>query len=161
MEEIALSLGLMKFFGLRAFVAILTGFIIGIERTLSNHAAGIKTIVFVSLGSCLFSSLSFYLYELYPQTDPTRMIGQIISGVGFLCAGVIFLNKDQLQIVGLTSAALIWVSCALGVIAGTGLILVPICAAITIVIIILILKKIERYFDDNKLKEKYSSGQSL
>jgi putative Mg2+ transporter-C (MgtC) family protein len=145
MEEVITTFGIMKFFGIRACVAIITGFIIGIERTLSNHAAGIKTIVFVSLGSCLFSSLSFYLHLLYPQTDPTRIIGQIITGIGFLGAGVIFLNQSKIS--GLTSSAMIWSACALGTMAGAGLFVVPFFASVTMVIILFILKKVEKFFD--------------
>jgi putative Mg2+ transporter-C (MgtC) family protein len=153
MEEIAASFVIMKFFGVRALVAIIAGLIIGIERTLSNHAAGIKTIVFVSLGSCLFSSLSFYLHDIYPQTDPTRIIGQIITGVGFLCGGVIFLNMQDNKISGLTSSAMIWSACALGTMAGTGLFFIPLFASITMVVIVFILKKIEKAiekFDKDK-----------
>lgn len=154
MEELVATFTLMKFFGTRAAVAILAGFIIGIERTLSNHAAGIKTIVFVSLGSCLFSSLSFYLHDfLYPQTDPTRIIGQIITGVGFLCGGVIFLNNHDNKISGLTSSAMIWSACALGTIAGTGLFFIPLFASVTMVAIVYLLKKIEKKlerFDKDK-----------
>jgi putative Mg2+ transporter-C (MgtC) family protein len=148
--EVMSTFEIMKFFGFRAAVAIAAGFIIGIERTMSNHAAGIKTIVFVSLGSCMFSSLSFYLYMLYPQTDPTRIIGQIISGIGFLGAGVIFFNTAGSKISGLTSAALIWTACSLGVMAGAGLFIVSFFASITIVVIMVILKKVEKYFEDDQ-----------
>lgn len=155
MEEIIASFTIMKFFGVRALVAIISGLIIGLERTLSNHAAGIKTIVFVSLGSCLFSSLSFYLYETYPSSsiDPSRIIAQIITGVGFLCGGVIFLNNQENKISGLTSSAMIWSACALGTMAGAGLLIVPFFAALTMVLIVYILKKIEKAiekFDKDK-----------
>lgn len=138
----------MLFFGLRAIPALIAGFIMGVERTLSNHPAGIKTIVFVSLGSCLFSSLSFYLHDMFPASDPTRIIGQIITGVGFLGAGAIFHSNDRIN--GLTSAALVWTACALGVMSGAGLFWVPIFASITLVIIALVLKKIEKFLEKNR-----------
>lgn len=147
MEDVLTTFGIMKFFGIRAAVAIITGFIIGIERTLSNHAAGIKTIVLVSLGSCLFSSLSFYLHLLYPTSDPTRILGQIITGIGFLGAGVIFMSQTQSKLLGLTSSAMIWTSCALGTMAGAGLYVVPFFASITIVAVVIILKKVEEFID--------------
>jgi putative Mg2+ transporter-C (MgtC) family protein len=137
----------MKYFGVRSSVSIIAGLIIGIERTKTNHAAGIKTIVFVCLGSCLFSSLSFYLHEAYPQSDPTRILGQIITGIGFLCGGVIFMSRDQKTISGLTSSAMIWSSCALGVMAGAGLYVVPLLASITMVAIIVFLRWVEKFFD--------------
>lgn len=139
---------LMLFFGMRAIPALIAGFIMGVERTMSNHSAGIKTIVFVSLGSCLFSSLSFYLYHIFPQTDPTRIIAQIITGVGFLGAGAIFHSNERVN--GLTSAAMIWTACAFGTMAGAGLFWVPIFASITLVIVALVLKKIEKFFGRNK-----------
>lgn len=149
-EEVITTFGIMKFFGLRASVAIAAGFIIGIERTLSNHAAGIKTIIMICLGSCLYSTLAFYLHIIYPTTDPTRIIGQIITGVGFLGAGVIFHNNEKTN--GLTSSAMIWTSCALGTMAGAGLYSVSFFAAVTIVVIVLILKKFEKFFDLHKNK---------
>jgi putative Mg2+ transporter-C (MgtC) family protein len=142
------SVEIMVFFGTRAFVAILAGLIVGIERTLSNHAAGIKTIVFVCLGSCLFTTLAFYLHGLYPQADPTRIIGQVVTGCGFLGAGVVFYNNEKVN--GLTSAAIIWFSCAEGTIAGSGLVLIPILAAITMVIILVFLKKLEKLLEKFK-----------
>lgn len=136
---------IMEFFGIRTLVALVAGLIIGIERTLSGHSAGIKTLVFVSVGSSLFSATSFFLRDIYPTTDPTRIIGQIITGVGFLGAGAIFHSKEK--VAGLTSASLIWVSCALGVLAGIGLIIVPMLASITLVLIIVGLKKFEKYIE--------------
>ena len=134
---------ILLFFGLRALVALLAGAIMGIERTITSHAAGIKTIVFVSLGSCLFTTLSFYLKIEFPTSDPTRMIGQIITGVGFLGAGAIFHSGERIS--GLTSAAMIWVACALGTMAGANLLWIPIFASIAFVIIMILLKHFEKF----------------
>ena len=140
----------MEFFGIRDAVALIAGLIIGIERTMSGHSAGIKTLVFVSIGSCLFSSLSFYLHDIYASTDPTRIIGQEITGIGFLGAGVIFYNQTKLN--GLTSAAMIWVVCSLGIIAGAGLIIVPILASVTLVVVTFGLKRFERFVEKYEKK---------
>jgi putative Mg2+ transporter-C (MgtC) family protein len=137
------------FFGTRALVSIVAGIIIGLERSITLHPAGIKTIVLVSLGSSMFTSLAFYLYEIYPSSDPNRIIGQIITGIGFLCAGVIF--RESGKIGGLTSSAMIWTSAALGTIAGSGLILVPIFGSLTIVSITTITRKIENFIRDKNL----------
>lgn len=142
------------YFGVRALVAIAVGFIIGLERTLSKHEAGIKTLVFVSLGSCIYSSLGFYLGDMNPTIDPTRVIGQIVTGVGFLGAGVIV--RTQAKVSGLTTAAIIWMTCSLGATAGAGLIAVPLFAAITYLAIVFILKRIENFLqklDKEKLEE--------
>lgn len=149
------NIEIMIFFGERTFVALLTGLIMGIERTLTGHSAGVKTLVFVCMGSSMFTALSFYLHILYPSTDPTRIIGQIITGIGFLGAGVIF--QQEKKISGLTSAAMIWSACALGTIAGAGLFWVPVFASFTFVIVTLCLKKLESYLErfekDNNKKE--------
>jgi len=142
------------FFGIRIFISLIIGLIVGIERTINNHYAGIKTLVFVSIGSCLFASLSFYLKDIYPGSDPTRIIGQIVTGIGFLGAGTIVYNNDKVK--GLTSSAVIWTVCSLGVLVGSGLFLVPIATSILLVIIMSILKWIEKKlerFDKQKTKD--------
>lgn len=135
---------IMVFFGIRALVALIAGFILGIERSLSNHYVGVKAIVFVCIGSCLFASLSFYLYSIYPHTDPTRIIGQAITGIGFLGA---VLHNNTPKVSGLTSSAIIWTACGVGLMAGSGLFWVPIFAAITLVIITIGLKKLEKFLE--------------
>jgi len=142
------------FFGVRAAVAILAGFIVGLERTMNGHEAGIKTLVFVSLGSCVYSSLGFYLALGNDEIDPTRVIGQIVTGVGFLGAGVIVRTTEKVS--GLTTAAIIWMSCSLGAAAGAGLYAVPLFAAVTYIVIVIVLKKFEKFLqriDKKKLEE--------
>jgi putative Mg2+ transporter-C (MgtC) family protein len=142
------------YFGVRSLIAVLAGFFIGLERTMSGHEAGIKTLVFVSLGSCIYSSLGFYLADISINIDPTRVIGQIVTGVGFLGAGVIV--RTQAKVSGLTTAAIIWMTCSLGAAAGAGLIAVPICASITYLIIVFALKRIETFLhkmDKENLEE--------
>ena len=139
------------FFGTRALVAVLAGIIIGVERSITLHPAGIKTIVLVSLGSSMFTSLAFYLHEIYPTSDPNRIIGQIITGIGFLCAGVIF--RERGKVGGLTSSTMVWSSAALGTIAGSGLVLVPIFGAITIVCVTLLTRRIEKFIQDKENKK--------
>ena len=130
------------FFGTRILVALLIGLIMGAERTLGNHSSGIKTFVFVSVGSCLFSSLSFYLKDIFPTSDPTRILGQIISAVGFLGAGVIFHSNDKT--VGLTTSAIILTLTSLGIMVGSGLFLIPVSAAVFLVVVIIFLRWFER-----------------
>lgn len=132
-----------KFFGVRVFFALLAGLVMGIERTLSRRTVGIKTLVFVSMGSAIFTASSFYFSIKYPSVDPTRIIGQIVSGVGFLGAGVVFRNEKGVS--GLTSAASIWVACGLGIMAGSGLFYIPFFASMTFVVVMLGLRKFESF----------------
>jgi putative Mg2+ transporter-C (MgtC) family protein len=145
------NIEIAEYFGIRAMVAILAGFIIGLERTMNGHEAGIKTLVFVSLGSCIYSSLGFFLAMSNPGIDPTRIIGQIVTGVGFLGAGVIVRNQEKVS--GLTTAAIIWMSCSLGAAAGSGFYAVPLFAAVTYIVIVIGLKRFEKFLQKNDKKK--------
>jgi putative Mg2+ transporter-C (MgtC) family protein len=96
--------------------AILCGGIIGIERQLRGKAAGIRTSILICLGTAIFVALGS---SLSPGTaDPTRVLAQVVSGIGFLGGGVILARKGL--VTGVTSAAVIWVLAALGAMIGLG-----------------------------------------
>jgi putative Mg2+ transporter-C (MgtC) family protein len=98
--------------------------LIGIERQLRQKSAGYRTHVLVGLGSCAFTMVSAYgfAFVLEPGTamDPSRIAAQIVSGIGFLGAGVIFKGRDVVR--GLTTAATIWVAAAVGMACGAGMV---------------------------------------
>ena len=96
--------------------AVLCGGLIGIERQLRRKAAGIRTSILICLGTSLFVALGASINA--SNVDPTRVLAQIASGIGFLGGGVI-LAKEGL-ITGVTSAAVIWVLAALGSMIGFG-----------------------------------------
>lgn len=97
--------------------------IIGVERQFRHKAAGVRTHALVGLGSCVFTLISVegfvYLADYDVTRDPSRIAAQIVTGVGFLGAGVIFVNRDVVR--GLTTAASIWLSAAIGMACGAGL----------------------------------------
>jgi putative Mg2+ transporter-C (MgtC) family protein len=98
--------------------------LIGFERQISNKPSGIRTSILISLGAMIFtkySIITFYEISNHTTGDPTRVIGQIVTGVGFLGAGTI-MNREGL-VVGLTTAATIWVQSAIGVLIGLGYLL--------------------------------------
>ena len=95
--------------------AILCGGIIGIERQLRGKAAGIRTSILICLGTAIFVTLGA---SLAPAADPTRVLAQVVSGIGFLGGGVILARKGL--VTGVTSAAVIWVLAALGAMIGLG-----------------------------------------
>lgn len=103
-------------FGIRIGCAMLCGLVIGFERQWHHKSAGLRTNTLVAVGSALFVLLSFRLIET--QGDITRVIGQVVTGVGFLGAGIIY--KEGLNVHGLTTAATIWCSSAIGCIAAAG-----------------------------------------
>lgn len=122
--------------------ATLCGFIIGYGREKRNRPAGIRTNILIVIGCTLYTSLAFKLTETYPTIDPTRIIGQIAVGVGFLGAGAIL--KSELRVTGVTTAAFIWAISAIGVLIGNNLYLIPIAATVFITLITFTFEYIER-----------------
>jgi putative Mg2+ transporter-C (MgtC) family protein len=112
-------------------LALLLSALIGMEREVRLKSAGLRTHTLVGVGAALFMLISKYGFTdvLEPGRivlDPSRMAAQIVTGVGFLGAGIIFVRRDSVR--GLTTAAAIWVTAAIGACAGAGL---PILAAVT------------------------------
>ncbi len=105
--------------------AILAGGIIGLERSFHGRPAGFRTHTLVCLSSSLLMLVTLYQWKWLPgmpldtiRTDPTRMAQGIMTGIGFLGAGVIF--KEGLSVRGLTTAASIWITAAIGILLGIG-----------------------------------------
>ena len=103
-------------FALRLFVAAFAGLLIGFERQWHNKSAGLRTNSLVAIGSAIYVLLSIQLTQ--EQGDVTRIIGQVVTGVGFLGAGIIF--KEGVNVHGLTTAATVWCSSAVGSMAASG-----------------------------------------
>ncbi len=105
---------------LRVAVAAALGGAIGLERELDEKAAGLRTHMLVSVGSALFTLVGAYGFSGFPSgsVDPTRIAAQIVTGIGFLGAGVIF--RQGFTIRGLTTAASLWLVAAVGMAAGAG-----------------------------------------
>jgi putative Mg2+ transporter-C (MgtC) family protein len=119
-------------------LALALSAVIGLEREFRQKNAGLRTHILVGVGAALFMLVSKYGFTdvLVPRLvllDPSRVAAQIVSGVGFLGAGLIFVRRDSVR--GLTTAASIWVSAAIGSAAGAGL---PILAALTTGIYLLV-----------------------
>jgi putative Mg2+ transporter-C (MgtC) family protein len=110
----------------RLVVAGGLGAFIGLEREVRGYPAGIRTIALVSVGACLFTDVSV----LFVASDQSRVAAQIVSGVGFLGAGVIL--REGYSIRGITTAATIWSAAAVGMATGLSLYLVAVLGAIFI-----------------------------
>jgi putative Mg2+ transporter-C (MgtC) family protein len=104
---------------LRLSVAALLGAVIGIERDLHHRPAGIRTSAFVCMGSALFTILSYELAKMFGDTSATRIASNLVQGIGFLGAGAIL--REAGGLVGLTTAATIFVEAAIGMAVGGGL----------------------------------------
>jgi putative Mg2+ transporter-C (MgtC) family protein len=120
---------------LRLLVAAVLGLAIGFEREIHGHPAGLRTHMLVALGSGLFTVLSIHGFLGQPgaaPVDPTRIAAQIVSGIGFLGAGAIL--KDGIVIRGLTTAASLWATSAVGMAAGAGEYVIGVVAAVVILV---------------------------
>ena len=108
---------------------VLTG-IIGLERETRLKSAGLRTHILVGVGSALFTLISAYGFVAlgFHPSDPSRIAAQVVTGIGFLGAGVIFVNRGN--VVGLTTAASIWVAAAIGMACGAGLPLLAVAGTV-------------------------------
>ncbi|MBU1405733.1 MAG: MgtC/SapB family protein [Proteobacteria bacterium] len=102
----------------RIAVAIICGGIIGLERQLRGKPAGIRTSILICLGTEVFVALGALITADIATADPSRVVGQVVTGIGFLGAGVIMAKEGLLQ--GVTSAAVIWMLAAIGSVVGLG-----------------------------------------
>lgn len=135
-EEIKIFLPI----SLKVLIATICGSIVGYERELKNKSAGLRTIILICVGSCLFTIASFIAASY--NGDPTRILSTIVTGIGFLGGGVIMQHEDKL--VGITTAAFIWVVSAIGILCGMGLVLLPIILTLGLVTMSTVLAKYER-----------------
>jgi len=125
----------------RLLVALVLGSVVGLERERQERAAGLRTVTMVSLGSCLFTIVGAYGFS---ATDPSRVAAQIVTGIGFLGAGTIFLRKDLVR--GLTTAATIWAVAAIGMATGTAQYFEAGFTTLLILAVLMVLKPIEKHF---------------
>ncbi len=122
--------------------AVFCGFIIGSERQFRGKPAGIRTSALIILGTYIFVAAS--LFVATDSTDPSRIIGQVVTGIGFLGAGVM-LSRDGI-VLGVTSAATIWGLAAIGVCIAAVSVSTAIKLSIVIVLVLVGVDLFERYF---------------
>lgn len=132
---------------LRLFLAIGLSFLIGIERSTRNHAAGVRTYVLVTVGSCIAMLTNQFIFETFGSGDASRLGAQVISGIGFLGAGAIMVTSRS-QIKGLTTAAGMWACACMGLSCGVGFYTLAIIGAVTIFLVLTVLQSTESYFKD-------------
>ena len=111
----------------RLALSLLLGLLIGLERQITGHSAGIRINVLISMGTCLF--VLFPL--LYGSGEVFRIASCLVSGVGFLCSGVIF--KDSGSVRGIHTAATLWCTAAVGILCSTGRFLFAVSAALVLI----------------------------
>lgn len=117
---------------LRLVIAVVLGALIGYERERKGKPAGVRTHGMVSLGAALFTVVS--LYGFPAPGDPARVAAQVVTGIGFLGAGAILHQRGSVQ--GLTTAASLWVTAAIGVAVGTGMELMSVATAVLVFLLL-------------------------
>lgn len=116
---------------IRIVCAVVVGGIIGIERSIKNRPAGLRTYMLVCVGACLIMLTNQYIFQMTGNGDPMRLGAQVVSGIGFLGAGTIIVTKHN-QIKGLTTAAGLWSAAGVGLALGIGFYEAAFTAAIAI-----------------------------
>jgi putative Mg2+ transporter-C (MgtC) family protein len=121
-------------------IAFIIGAILGIEREFRSKPAGFRTMILISVGSCLYTILS---KEIVSGGGADRIASNIVTGIGFIGAGVIF--KEGISVNGLTTAALIWITAALGMAIGYHNYPLAIVVTIIVVIALFVLEPVHRF----------------
>ena len=121
---------------IKLIVALALGLVVGIEREFVGKEAGTKTYSLVALGAALFTIISFD--PNFP--DPSRIIAQIITGIGFIGAGLIIFHENKIH--GLTTAAGLWTMAGVGVAVGMGYYFLAVVSALLVLFILFVLRKL-------------------
>ncbi|MEW6619739.1 MAG: MgtC/SapB family protein [bacterium] len=144
---------------LRLLLTVVMGGIIGAERQIHRKSAGMRTHILVCLGSTLMMLISLFIYDTFKDevnVDPGRIVGHVISGIGFLGAGTIIVTGGSIR--GLTTAATLWVTAAVGLAVGCGFYLAAGITTLIILLALICLEPFEEKFLSKDRKEKMDSN---
>lgn len=130
------------------FISVILGVLIGAEREYRNKSAGLRTFILICFGTCLFTILSIKI----GMDDPDRIAANIITGIGFLGAGVIFKGDNKID--GITTATTIWATASIGMAVGSGYVYLAVLGTLLVLLILSSLTFFERLIDkEHKIRE--------
>src|ERR1700743_1732364 len=129
---------------LKLILAVLRGGAIGAEREYRSKSAGFRTLTLICLGACLFTILSELIGS---RGAPERIASNVVVGIGFVGAGVIFKGDTHSKVSGITTAAMIWVTAALGMAIGAGFLLIATVTAGLVLGVIIVFSLLEGWID--------------
>lgn len=152
MDLVFKELDILWYFLPKIFVATICGFIIGYDREVRNKVAGIRTNVLITVGCTILTTASLWMAQ-DGSSDPSRILGQIVTGIGFLGGGVIMKTEDK--IIGVTTAAFIWVASAIGIMCGLGIYIIPILITVGLLVVSSFFERVEK-----RIKNKRESKNS-
>lgn len=139
----------------KLFCALILGGAIGLEREISDKAAGLRTNILICLGACLFSIVNTQLYDI----RDAHLIAQIVAGVGFLGAGAIMREGDR--VTGLTTAATIWIVAAIGMAVGVGYFVLGATVTLMVLFVQLAFTQLDILIDDWRERHTYRVVSTL
>lgn len=145
-----MSLELQAQVAIELFIAAFLSMLIGIDRERGGHPAGLRTHMLVGVGACLFTVLSIYAF---PEDSTTRVAAHIVVGIGFLGAGTIVKDEDNVK--NLTTAASIWATAAVGMAVGVGAWFLALVATLIVWVILAVMQNID--IKGNKPKAQVKS----
>ena len=134
---------------LRLILSFLIGTALGVEREYRTKAAGLRTMIVICLGSTIFTEISLSI----GGNSPDRIASMIITGIGFLGAGVIF--KDGLTISGITTATTIWISAALGMAVGAGEYMIAVVSSVVVLIVLTFFERLKMWIGERHQVRTY------
>jgi len=139
------------------FLTIFLSGLIGAERELRHKEAGLRTHILVGVSSALVALTSFYLADIYKDTniDPSRLLHGVITGIGFLCAGTIIRAGNQIS--GLTTAASLWTVACIGIAVGTGQYAASTIFTVIVVFVLIGIRQVEYLINKNHKDKKNDS----
>lgn len=150
---------------LKLGISAILGLIIGLERELKRKPVGLKTSLVISVVSCLLTIVSIESAYMFPESDnvkitmdPLRLAAQIVSGIGFLGAGVI-LRRGNDSISGLTTAAMIWGAAGIGIAVGAGFFIEAFVGVALLIISVELVPYVMKFIGPKQLREKEISLQ--
>ena len=141
-------------FFIRIAVAVIFGFCIGLERELTNKYAGLRTHILVCLGACVFTLISIYGFPTFAPgdnvivdqatgiRDTSRVAAQIVTGIGFIGAGTVLRNGPI--VLGLTTAATLWIAASIGMACGAGMFDIAFSGTILVILTLVSIRVLER-----------------
>ncbi|MFP8895171.1 MgtC/SapB family protein [Chryseobacterium sp. EZn1] len=129
-------------------ISVILGLFIGAEREYRNKSAGLRTFILVCFGACLFTILSIKI----GVDNPDRLAANIITGIGFLGAGVIFKGDNKIE--GITTATTIWATASIGMAVGSGYVYIALLGTTLVLLILSALTYLQNFIDNyNKVRE--------
>lgn len=149
----------LEIFG-QLLLAALLGSLVGLERKLARKGAGIRTFALVTLGACLFTTISVFGFGKFAggaAFDPSRIASQVVVGIGFIGAGVIIFQKPTVR--GLTTAASLWVSAAIGMAVSLKMYGIAVFTAILTVFVLYLLWFLENLIVKYVVRRKFEEDE--